>query len=103
LERVRRHIGTGEAFGANAGSPKDVLIAAAGVPAEDVVLLAELQVFRGFHVGPAAGACAIQVVDVESDNLFGVFIGKRRQQDVLDDAEHRGPGPDSERKRENRQ
>ena len=49
LEGVRRDVGAVELLRAHAGGPQDVLVAAAGVSAEDVILLAELQVFRRLH------------------------------------------------------
>ena len=103
LEGIRRHVSAVELLGAHARSPQDILVAAAGVAAEDVVLLAELQVFRGFHVGPSAGASAIQVVNAEGGNLLGILIGKWREQHILDHAEHGGARADSERQGKNRQ
>src|ERR1019366_9451122 len=100
LERVRRYVAAVESFRALAGSPKNVFVAAAGVSAEDVILLPVFQIFRRLQEGPTAGAAPIQVVNGESRHPRSILIREGRQQHVLNDAEHSGARADSQRQGE---
>ena len=46
---------------------------------------------------PSAGPSAVQIVNVEGGNLLGILIRERREQHVLDHAEHGGARADAQR------
>ena len=87
-------------FGALRGGIQDVLGSAADDLIEHVILFLVIQKFRHLKRRAPVGAAIVDVVNEKRDHAFGVGIGKRVEQHVLDDAEDGGGGADAESERD---
>jgi hypothetical protein len=103
FERVPSDVCAVELLRAFACCPEDVAVAAADIFAEHMVLSAEFQVLRGFQGLPPSRPRIVEIVDVECRDAVRVAIGKRRQQYVLDHAEHGGGSADAQRESDHRE